>query len=229
MKKLLPIALALVSPGLMAQTYVNIGLGTLEFDHEEDVRFSDGTELTPDSSNGAYQITLGQRYDQFGVELSYRAFEGEDSSGREINGTATPGLPSGVPAFSAAPNEYEEDHDASLEAAQIAVVGRYFYDLNPRLTLTAGAGVTYTDYELSYSHTESWELDINNGPDEEYDLRVEGGSTSYDAWGGIASLGVAYQLAPQALPNLTLGADVSVAVDKYSTITAAFVNLGWNF
>ena len=45
-------------PGLMAQTYVNIGLGTLEFDHEEDVRFSDGTELTPRTAvTGAYQIT----------------------------------------------------------------------------------------------------------------------------------------------------------------------------
>lgn len=227
MKKYLPLALAIVSPSLLAQPYLQLGLGVAELDHDEDVRFADGTELTPDSSESAYQITLGQRFNQFGVELSYRAFEGEDSTGTELNAPAT--LPTPPVSLGFTPNEYEEDYDASLEAKQFALQGRYFYDLNPRLILSAGAGVTYTDYELSYSHTESWELDIEGSPDREYDRRIEGGSASEQAWGGIASLGVAYQLAPQALPSLTLGADVSVAVDKYSSTTAALVNLGWNF
>lgn len=226
MKKYLPFALLLASPTLLAQPYISLGLGTAELDHDEDVIFSDNTKLTPDSNEGAFQLTLGKRFERFGVEVSYRRFEGEDSRGLDGFVTDPAGRPAGYPTGN---YEHEQDWDAKLKAQQFAVRGVYFHDLSDRLTLKAGAGVTYTDYELSSSWSEEYELDVLNGPDYEYGSTLESSKTSDDAWGGLVSVGVDYAVLPQLAPNLTLGLEASVAADKYSTTSALYANLGWKF
>ncbi|WP_028305116.1 AcfA family outer membrane beta-barrel protein [Oceanospirillum maris] len=225
MKKYLPLVLLLTSPTLLAEPYMQLGMGLIELDHDEDVLFSDGTALTPDSQESAFQITVGKRYEKFGVEVSYRRFEGDDSKDVSMYSNL-PALPSGV--VGGTPNEYEEDWDSSLKAQQLALKGIYFHDLNEQITLKGGLGLTYTDYELKSSHTQSWEED-KAGPDWEYDNVISHDKASDTAWGGIVSLGADYVLMPETAPNLTLGVEGSVAIDEYSTVSALLGNVGWKF
>lgn len=229
MKKYLVLPLFAISPVLFAQPYVNIGTGITNFDHDEAVTFNDGTKLNPDSSDGSMQFTIGQRFNNnFGVELSYRNFKGSDDKGFETkNAAEIPNLPAGVTGGT--PNEFDEDWDSSLKANQFALKGVYFNDLNDRLTFKAAAGLTYTDYSLKYSHEQSWEEDIPNAPDWEYDLLVESGKQSEDAFGGIVSAGLDYVIAPNLSKNLTVGVEASYSKDKYSDVSAAYANLGWKF
>lgn len=225
MRKHLALTLLLASPVALSQPYIQLGLGMVEMDHDEDFTFSDGTRLKPDSSESMFQLTLGHRFENLGVEISYNQYEGDESKDWETY-TAIPALPAGVTGGT--PNEYEEDWDSSLKAQQVAVKGVYFHDLNERFTLKGSLGLTYTDYELTASHTQSWEED-KVGPDWEYDYLVDHYKSSDTAWGGIVSVGVNYTPVPQYVPNLTLGVEASVAADKYNTATALLGNLGWSF
>lgn len=229
MKKYLALPLFAISPVLFAQPYINVGAGITEFDHDEDVTFTDGTHLKPDGSDGSMQISIGQRFNNnFGVELSYRNIKGSADKDFETNNAAEiPNLPNGVTGGN--PNEFDEDWDSSLKAKQFALKGMYFNDLNERLTFKAGAGLTYTDYSFKYSHEQSWEEDIPNAPDWEYDLLVESGKRSEDAFGGIISAGLDYVIAPTLSKNLTVGVEASYSMDKYSKVSAAYANLGWKF
>jgi len=225
MRKHLALTLLLASPVALSQPYIQLGLGMVEMDHDEDFIFSDGTRLKPDSSENMFQLTLGKRYEQLGFEVSYSQYEGEESKEWEAY-TNIPALPAGVSGGT--PNEYDEDWDSKFKAQQLAVKGVYFHNLNERLTLKGSLGLTYTDYELTASHEQSWEED-KVGPDWEYDYLVSHDKNSETAWGGILSVGVNYVLAPQLAPNLTLGVEASVAADKYNTATALLGNLGWSF
>lgn len=225
MRKYLAFTLLIASPAAFSQTYLQLGMGMIELDHETETVFSDNTRLKPDSGESALQITLGQRYEAFGFEVSYSQYKGDASKEWETY-THIPALPLGITG--GLPNEYEEEWNSSLKAQQFSVKGMYFYDLNARLTLKGGLGLTYTDYELNSSHTQSWEED-KVGPDWEYDYLVSHNKTTETAWGGIISLGANYTLIPQIAPNLILGVEAAIAVDDYNTASTLLGNIGWVF
>ncbi|WP_417595332.1 AcfA family outer membrane beta-barrel protein [Oceanospirillum sp.] len=225
MKKYLPLALLAISPLSQADAYLQLGLGTVEMDHDEAVVFSDSTRLKPDSNDSSQQITLGYRFESFGIEISHRNMEGtEDHEFSTL--TAIPSLPSGVTGGT--PNEYEEDKDATFDASQVAIKGVYYWDLDQQWLLKSGLGLTYTDYEMRASYVRSWEED-KPGEDWEYDQVVSQSKETDTAWGGIASIGVHYTPLPDSVPGLNLGVEASVATDKYNTASALYGTLGWRF
>lgn len=233
MKKNLTFSLLLISPVLLsapqasADSYIQLGLGTTQINHDDDtVTFSDNTRLKPDSRSSDQNITLGFRADSLGLEVSYRQ-SGSDAE-KEINTknpSEIPSLPTGVSGGT--PNEYEEEWNASLDIKQVAIKGVYFHDLSEKFTLKGGLGLSYTQYERKATYTRSWEED-KVGPDWEYD-QIDRDKNTNSAVGGIASLGVNYTPAPQSLPNLMIGVEALATSDKYSTSQSLYGTLGWVF
>ncbi len=148
-KYLLSLPFLLTALGAHSQPYLVAGYGATALSHNETLIFSgtDNTVLKPTHSDATWFATLGYRFSgDLGIEFRYNQFEADAS--KEII-TQFPSLANNLIKLS---NNWKAD----LRAKQIAIKPVYFFDLNDKFSVKAGAGLSYTKYEITgYSYEET--------------------------------------------------------------------------
>lgn len=203
------------STATIAAPYVGLEYGVTNMSHDYSSTFSENTgdiTLTPDDSSSAFGGFVGYRFNDFGLELGYKKFESDDSkgSGKTLS-TEKPGYTE------------EREWDADLDASQFTFKPVYFYNINEKLQLKTGLGLTYTQYKFDSSAYTEHENDLT---DHEYTTDyVPGNSKSESALGGIASIGIEYMV----IPNLALGASASYQADSVANSTSFMLSSAYYF
>ena len=186
--------MAATSTTAFAAPYVGLEYGVTNMSHDYSTTFSDNVKLTPDDSDSAFGGFVGYRVNDFGFEVGYKKFESDDSRSQML---------SYVP-----PVETDREWDADLGATQLTFKPVYFYNIDDRLQLKTGLGVTYTQYK--YNASRYTEVENNLTDQESISDYEHGASKSEGAFGAIASVGIEYIV----IQNLALGASASYQVDS---------------
>ncbi|WP_068546101.1 AcfA family outer membrane beta-barrel protein [Thalassotalea crassostreae] len=208
MKKIIPF-IALLSPAALANTYIGIEAGTADVKSEESITSKDGAiDITPEGSDTVIGGFIGYKFENnWAVEFSYSQFSSEDSiTNKELN--------QGIVV--------EQELDAEFDANQFALKPVYFYPLSENLTLKASLGITYTQYEFSSSYEIEYDsvLDVMD-----IDIPVAKSSNDDDAFGGIVSVGLEYNV----WDNLNLGANVKYQQDSIASNTQFNISASYYF
>ncbi|WP_434362732.1 AcfA family outer membrane beta-barrel protein [Parasalinivibrio latis] len=219
-KLLLTLPVFAVSMAACAEPYLVLGYGYNTLSHDNTVSFSDGTGLKPDSSDAVWKAYVGYRFENnFGIEVGYNQFDADASKNRYL-GVDT-GKPGGI--FG---DEYhkEREWDAMLKAKQINVKPVYFYDVNDRLIVKAGLGLTYTEYKVTGSDAFEYESIKEDGPEySELNQIVPG---EYQRKMGVTtSLSVEYQI----FQGLYLGAEASFSHDSVANTNQVIGTAAYHF
>ncbi|OCH34088.1 AcfA family outer membrane beta-barrel protein [Aliivibrio fischeri] len=211
MKKYLFLLMAATSTATIAAPYVGLEYGLTNMSHDYSTTFSnDNVSLTPDDSSSAFGGFVGYRFNEFGLELGYKKFESDDSRSQM--------LVSDKPGYTK-----EREWDADLDATQFTFKPVYFYNINDKVQLKTGLGLTYTQYKFDSSANTEYENDLT---DHEYTTDyVAGDSKSESVFGGIASVGIEYMV----IPNLALGASASYQVDSIANSTSFMLSSAYYF
>ncbi|MUH98123.1 AcfA family outer membrane beta-barrel protein [Aliivibrio fischeri] len=211
MKKYLFLLMAATSTATIAAPYVGLEYGLTNMSHDYSTTFSnDNVSLTPDDSSSAFGGFVGYRFNEFGLELGYKKFESDDSRSQM--------LVSDKPGYTK-----EREWDADLDATQFTFKPVYFYNINEKVQLKTGLGLTYTQYKFDSSANTEYENDLT---DHEFTQDyVAGDSKSESVFGGIASVGIEYMV----IPNLALGASASYQVDSIANSTSFMLSSAYYF
>ena len=211
MKKYLFLLMAATSTATIAAPYVGLEYGLTNMSHDYSTTFSnDNVSLTPDDSSSAFGGFVGYRFNEFGIELGYKKFESDDSRSQM--------LVSDKPSYTK-----EHEWDADLDATQFTFKPVYFYNINDKVQLKTGLGLTYTQYKFDSSANTEYENDLT---DHEFTQDyVAGDSKSESVFGGIASVGIEYMV----IPNLALGASASYQVDSVANSTSFMLSSAYYF
>ncbi|WP_063655495.1 AcfA family outer membrane beta-barrel protein [Aliivibrio fischeri] len=211
MKKYLFLLMAATSTATIAAPYVGLEYGLTNMSHDYSTTFSnDNVSLTPDDSSSAFGGFVGYRFNEFGLEFGYKKFESDDSRSQM--------LVSDKPGYTK-----EREWDADLDATQFTFKPVYFYNINEKVQLKTGLGLTYTQYKLDSSANTEYENDLT---DHEFTQDyVAGDSKSESVFGGIASVGIEYMV----IPNLALGASASYQVDSVANSTSFMLSSAYYF
>ncbi|MUK71137.1 AcfA family outer membrane beta-barrel protein [Aliivibrio fischeri] len=211
MKKYLFLLMAATSTATIAAPYVGLEYGLTNMSHDYSTTFSnDNVSLTPDDSSSAFGGFVGYRFNEFGLELGYKKFESDDSRSQM--------LVSDKPGYTK-----EREWDADLDATQFTFKPVYFYNINDKVQLKTGLGLTYTQYKFDSSANTEYENDLT---DHEFTQDyVAGDSKSESVFGGIVSVGIEYMV----IPNLALGASASYQVDSVANSTSFMLSSAYYF
>lgn len=211
MKKYLFLLMAATSTTVLAAPYVGLEYGVTNMNHDYSTTFSqDNVTLTPDDSSDTFGGFVGYRFNDFGLELGYKKFESDDSRS-EYKGIV-------------GQEHHEREWDADLDASQFTFKPVYFYNINEKLQLKTGLGLTYTQYKYNSSSQDEFENVLND--DIERTVGRPGGeSKKDDVWGGIASVGIEYMV----IPNLALGASASYQTDSVANSTSFMLSSAYYF
>ncbi|TGA70256.1 porin family protein [Aliivibrio fischeri] len=211
MKKYLFFLMAATSTATIAAPYVGLEYGLTNMSHDYSTTFSnDNVSLTPDDSSSAFGGFVGYRFNEFGLEFGYKKFESDDSRSQM--------LVSDKPDYTK-----EREWDADLDATQFTFKPVYFYNINEKVQLKTGLGLTYTQYKFDSSANTEYENDLT---DHEFTQDyVAGDSKSESVFGGIASVGIEYMV----IPNLALGASASYQVDSIANSTSFMLSSAYYF
>jgi len=211
MKKTLLITSLFITLPAVSAPYIGLELGSTSLSGDVKDEFTNNSfSLNPDTSETNLSAFVGYQFDKnWALELGYRQFELEDSLSTDTLISET------VYA--------EEEWEESVEVKQISLMPVYSYPLNEKWNLKGGLGVTYTQYEQSseYSYEE----------ETIYDQDVAGSETSQSTsakqhqWGGIASVGVEYNIAT----NLSIGASAKYHVDSYADSLSLNISTTYSF
>ncbi|RYU65161.1 porin family protein [Aliivibrio finisterrensis] len=212
MKKYVFLLMTATSTATVAAPYVGLEYGVTNMSHDYSTTFSqDKVILTPDDSSSAFGGFVGYRFNEFGLELGYKKFESDDSRSKVLSYVY--------------PVKTEREWDADLDASQFTFKPVYFYNINERLQLKTGLGLTVTKYNFdssAYTESENDLTDIDVIVPGSY---VPGASTSETALGGIASVGLEYMV----IPNLALGASASYQADSVANSTSFMLSSAYYF
>ncbi|GGK34642.1 MULTISPECIES: AcfA family outer membrane beta-barrel protein [Aliivibrio] len=211
MKKYLFLLMAATSTATIAAPYVGLEYGLTNMSHDYSTTFSnDNVSLTPDDSSSAFGGFVGYRFNEFGLELGYKKFESDDSRSQMLKSDKVG-------------YTKEREWDADLDATQFTFKPVYFYNINDKVQLKTGLGLTYTQYKFDSSANTEYENDLT---DHEYTTDyVAGDSKSESVFGGIASVGIEYMV----IPNLALGASASYQVDSIANSTSFMLSSAYYF
>ncbi|MUL02179.1 AcfA family outer membrane beta-barrel protein [Aliivibrio fischeri] len=211
MKKYLFLLMAATSTATIAAPYVGLEYGLTNMSHDYSTTFSnDNVSLTPDDSSSAFGGFVGYRFNEFGLDFGYKKFESDDSRSQM--------LVSDKPGYTK-----EREWDADLDATQFTFKPVYFYNINEKVQLKTGLGLTYTQYKFDSSANTEYENDLT---DHEFTQDyVAGDSKSESVFGGIASVGIEYMV----IPNLALGASASYQVDSIANSTSFMLSSAYYF
>jgi accessory colonization factor AcfA len=201
----------MLTPAAFAAPYVGIEYGVTSMDTEYKTIFAnDNITLNPHESDTSFGGFVGYRFDSLGLELGYKQYSADDSKSRFI------GIVDNV--------KQEREWDADVTAKQLILKPVYFYNLNEKLLLKTGLGLTYTQYKYNSStHDEYESLTID---DLEYDQPRSGGEASSDnVFGAIASVGIEYKV----IQNLAVGASASYQLDSIASTSSFMVNATYYF
>lgn len=203
--------MAATSTATIAAPYVGLEYGLTNMSHDYSTTFSnDNVSLTPDDSSSAFGGFVGYRFNEFGLEFGYKKFESDDSRSQM--------LVSDKPGYTK-----EREWDADLDATQFTFKPVYFYNINEKVQLKTGLGLTYTQYKFDSSANTEYENDLT---DHEFTQDyVAGDSKSESVFGGIASVGIEYMV----IPNLALGASASYQVDSIANSTSFMLSSAYYF
>ena len=211
MKKYVFLLMTATSTATVAAPYVGLEYGVTNMSHDYSSTFSqDNVTLTPDDSSSAFGGFVGYRFNDFGLELGYKKFESDDSRSQMLVSDKV---------------DYtkEREWDADLDATQVTLKPVYFYNINEKLQLKTGLGLTYTQYKFDSSANTEYENDLT---DHEYTQdNTAGNSKSESVFGGIASVGIEYMV----IPNLALGASASYQVDSVANSTSFMLSSAYYF
>lgn len=211
MKKYVFLLMTATSTATVAAPYVGLEYGVTNMSHDYSSTFSqDNVTLTPDDSSSAFGSFVGYRFNDFGLELGYKKFESDDSRSQMLVSDKV---------------DYtkEREWDADLDATQVTLKPVYFYNINEKLQLKTGLGLTYTQYKFDSSANTEYENDLT---DHEYTQdNTAGNSKSESVFGGIASVGIEYMV----IPNLALGASASYQVDSVANSTSFMLSSAYYF
>lgn len=211
MKKYVFLLMTATSTATVAAPYVGLEYGVTNMSHDYSSTFSqDNVTLTPDDSSSAFGGFVGYRFNDFGLELGYKKFESDDSRSQMLVSDKV---------------DYtkEREWDADLDATQVTLKPVYFYNINEKLQLKTGLGLTYTQYKFDSSANTEYE---NGLTDHEYTQdNTAGNSKSESVFGGIASVGIEYMV----IPNLALGASASYQVDSVANSTSFMLSSAYYF
>lgn len=212
MKKYVFLLMAATSTATVAAPYVGLEYGVTNMSHDYSSTFSqDNVTLTPEDSSSAFGGFVGYRLNDFGLELGYKKFESDDSRSKFLSYVF--------------PVKTEREWDADLDASQFTFKPVYFYNINERLQLKTGLGLTVTKYNFdSSAYTES-ENDLTDMEIIVPGSYVLGASKSETALGGIASVGLEYMV----IPNLALGASASYQADSVANSTSFMLSSAYYF
>lgn len=211
MKKYAFLLIAATSTATIAAPYVGLEYGVTNMSHDYSTTFSqDNVTLTPDDSSSAFGGFVGYRFNDFGLELGYKTFESDDSRS-EYKGIV-------------GQEHHEREWDADLDASQFTFKPVYFYNINDKLQLKTGLGLTYTQYKYNSSSQDEYENVLNDDIERTVG-RLGGESQKDDVWGGIASVGLEYMV----IPNLALGASASYQVDSVANSTSFMLSSAYYF
>ncbi|WP_375321100.1 AcfA family outer membrane beta-barrel protein [Aliivibrio logei] len=213
MKKYVFLLMAATSTTVFAAPYVGLEYGVTNMSHDYSTTFSDNVSLTPDDSNSAFGGFVGYRFNEFGLELGYKKFESDDSRSVMIT-------PSDQAGFT-----QEREWDADLDASQFTFKPVYFYNINEKLQLKTGLGLTYTQYKYNSSSQDEFENILNDDIENTKPRNTGGESQKDDVWGGIASVGIEYMV----IPNLALGASASYQADSIANATSFMLSSAYYF
>ena len=218
-KYLLSLPFLFAALGAQAQPYVFSGYGANALSHNETLTFSgtDNTVLKPKQSDGTWFAGLGYRFDgNLGIEFKYNQFEADAS--KEII-TQYPSITNNLVKVS---NNWKAD----LKAKQIAIKPVYFFDLNDKFSVKAGAGLSYTKYEItghSFEETENELTDI------EFYKPIAGvinpEARTEKEVGLIASVALDYNV----WKGFVVGVEADVNYDKIATSSQLFGTLTYRF
>ncbi|MGR6834905.1 AcfA family outer membrane beta-barrel protein [Aliivibrio wodanis] len=211
MKKYLFLLMAATSTTVLAAPYVGLEYGVTNMNHDYSTTFSqDKVTLTPDDSSDTFGGFVGYRFNDFGLELGYKKFESDDSRSQMLKSDKVG-------------YTKEREWDADLDASQFTFKPVYFYNINEKLQLKTGLGLTYTQYKFDSSANTEYENDLT---DHEYTQDyVAGNSKSESVFGAIASVGLEYMV----IPNLALGASASYQVDSVANSTSFMLSSAYYF
>jgi len=211
MKKTLLLTSLFIALPAVSAPYVGLELGATSIGGDAKNEFtSNSLGLDSDTSDTTISAFIGYQFDKhWALELGYRQFELEDS------------LSSDTPISDTVYSEKEWEE--SVEVKQILLMPVYSYHLNEKWKLKGGVGVTYTKYEQSseYSYEE----------ETIYDEDVIGSETSQSErteqqqWGGIASVGVEYNITSK----LSVGAAAKYHVDSYADSLSLSISTIYSF
>lgn len=202
--------MAATSTTVLAAPYVGLEYGVTNMNHDYSTTFSqDNVTLAPDDSSDTFGGFVGYRFNDFGLELGYKKFESDDSQSKVLSYVY--------------PVKTEREWDADLDATQITLKPVYFYNINEKLQLKTGLGLTYTQYKYNSSAYTETENDVTD--QETISNYAPGDSKSESVFGAIASVGIEYMV----IPNLALGASASYQTDSVANSTSFMLSSAYYF
>lgn len=217
-KFILALPLLFASVSAYSQPYVVAGYGVNAMSHNERVVFRGTSPLSlkPDSSDSTWSLGFGYRLENnFGFEIRYNQFE-VDTSREMYVGI----LPSAIP--SVVTNNWK----AEIKAKRLEIKPVYFFDINEKFSVKAGAGLAYTKYDISgYSYQET---EIGFSDFETYRPIagvINPGSRTKNEVGIVASLGFNLNV----WQGITLGAEAGVGYDKMARTAQILGTIGYTF
>ncbi len=204
----------MLSSSAFAAPYVGLEYGVTSMDSKYTTNFTgDAVSLNPNETNDSFGGFIGYRFDSIGFELGYKQYDADDSRSQHKGFTG---------AF---PNmiEQEREWNADLDAKQLTFKPVYFYNVNEKLQLKTGLGLTYTQYEYKSSSYDEFEMMINGM---EYNVPRNGGEVRKDnVFGAIASIGIEYKV----IQDLAIGASASYQLDSMASASSFMLTSAYYF
>lgn len=203
----------MLSPSVFAAPYAGLEYGVTSMDSSYTTHFTrDSVSLNPSEANDSFAGFIGYRFDSLGFELGYKQYDADDSRSIHI-------YPSTQPDYS-----QEREWNADVDAKQLILKPVYFYNVNEKLLLKAGAGLTYTRYQYNASSHDEFEMIIND--DIEYTVARGGAETASDnVFGGVASIGLEYGV----IQNFTVGLSASYQLDSMASASSLSLTTSYYF
>ena len=203
MKKYLFLLMATTSTTAFAVPYIGIEYGVTNINHNYSTTFSsDNVSLTPDDSSDYFGGFIGYRFNDFGIELSYKSFESNNSRSQM--------LVSDRPGYA-----QEREWNTDLDATQFTFKPVYFYYPFDELQLKIGLGLTYTQYKYNSSSQDEYKSIFDDDVKSTAE-RLGGESKKDNVFGGTASVGIYYM----ASPDIAYGASANYQVDRVVNSTS---------
>jgi accessory colonization factor AcfA len=192
----------LIALPAVSSPYVGLEIGAPVLSGDIETEYA-GEQLKAEAKDAVFSAFVGYQFNNaWGVELGYRQYEMEDSASKDT--------PEGSDWTK------EEEWESNIDAKQISLMPTYSYHINEDWKLKAGIGLTYTQYDQKLEYSSELEHNTN---DTEKDYTSNSVSDDNNQWGGIASVGVEYNI----YSNFTVGASAKYQADDYSD--ALFLNL----
>lgn len=204
----------MLSPSVFAAPYVGLEYGVTSIDSNYTTHFTgDAVSLNPNETNDSFGGFIGYRFNSIGFEFGYKQYDADDSRSQHKGFSGT--FPNTI--------EQEREWNADLYAKQLTFKPVYFYNVNERLQLKTGLGLTYTQYEYKSSSHDEFEHMMN---DMEYNVSRNGGEVRKDnVFGAMASIGIEYKV----IQNLAIGASASYQLDSIASASSFMLTSAYYF